>query len=236
MAFARIAHVAAGSTNNVNVTTGGIDTTGANLIVISTVSYTPAAAPTISDSKGNTWTGLTSTYTSVLSRCRLYYCVNPTVGSGHTFTSAATAPALCVYAYSGGKATSPFDAENGAGVSPGTTVAPGTVTPSEDNELVVCGFGAAGTTTPTIGGGFTIRDHVPFVSGQCYACDLADLIQTSLAAANPTWTIGANLYSAAAIACFKAEPVAGGHPAVKRFGGIQNAHGGYQHGSGAMRW
>src|SRR4051812_5534959 len=55
---ALVAHAGAGGASS-GSTTSAINPTGANLIVVAVASYTVNAAPTLTDSKGNTWTGLT---------------------------------------------------------------------------------------------------------------------------------------------------------------------------------
>ena len=122
MAFSLIAHTATGSAG----TTSGINTTGANLIVV-TVAYDTQSG--VSDSNGNTWTALTAQSGSQDGNARMYYCFNPTVGAGHTFTSAQGYGAICVSAWSGA-ATSPQDQQNGQynGPSPTSTIEPDRIT------------------------------------------------------------------------------------------------------------
>jgi hypothetical protein len=89
-------------------TTAALDTSGANLLILSVSWYTinTANPSTISDSKGNTWTALTRRNSpSGHFAHRLWYATNPTVGTGHTFTVTASAdqyPAILVYAFSAG--------------------------------------------------------------------------------------------------------------------------------------
>jgi hypothetical protein len=59
MAWAHIASVSAGSSDGISVTTGNIDTSGANLLLASVADYNAESAVTLTDSKGNTWTPLT---------------------------------------------------------------------------------------------------------------------------------------------------------------------------------
>src|SRR5262245_1371613 len=83
-----LAHAAAGSSNTSDVTTYGIDTSRATLVVLSVGCATDAAADTPTDSKGNTWTG-TTRYSGGggFANVTFFYCVSPTVGSGHTFST-----------------------------------------------------------------------------------------------------------------------------------------------------
>ncbi len=85
-----IAHVLLpGGVNGGDTTGTPIDTTGANLLIFG-VSYLDGSAPTISDSKSNTWTALTATLPSTSGDIRIYYAKNPTVGAGHTFSATGT--------------------------------------------------------------------------------------------------------------------------------------------------
>lgn len=196
MAFSLISH--AGSATGV---TSGIDTTGANLIIINDSFFGGSSTPT--DSKGNIWTGLTGQ--GVGGRAvRLYYCYNPTVGSGHTFTSTAAFSSIQVQAWSG-SAASPFDQENG-GVG---VLQPGSITPTEDNELLVVGLSHSdGTVTQSINGGFTIPPGNDIANSGNDGGAMAYLVQTSAAAANPAWSPGTNARTV--IASFKAGAGGGG--------------------------
>src|SRR5262249_1127355 len=86
-------------------TTSSVDITGATLIVITTAYDGTPTGCTVSDSKSNTWTGLT-TYTGGLDALKIYYAVNPTVGTGHTFTCSGSFPTCGVSLYSGTLTTS----------------------------------------------------------------------------------------------------------------------------------
>lgn len=210
MAFSLVATVSGKSTNNGGFTTGAANTTGADLIVAHVAWYTGTTNPTLSDSYGNTWTGLTTQAGSDQQGSRLYYCYAPTVGSGHTFslTGANTYPTVEALAFSGA-AASPFDQESGAtGGSGGTSLSPGSVTPSEASELLVTGhcFRTLGGTgqTPSVGGGFTRELLDTGVSGQCVGGAVGYLIQSAAAAANPAWTWATGDAAAATMAAFKA--------------------------------
>lgn len=190
-------------------TTGAVDTTGASLLIIHVASF--AAVDSVSDSKGNTWTPLTSHGGANSRHTRFWYAANPTVGSGHTFTVSGTLifPHIAVAAFSGAATTSPFDQENGATSADATTLATGSVTPGEDNELLVSGCCGAMTSSPTINSGFTVTDDAPFGSGNNMQGGLAYLVQTSAAAVNPTWNFNNTGGVGASIATFKVAAVGG---------------------------
>lgn len=181
------------------VTTGGVDTTGANLIVLGVVSS--SAPPTLSDNKGNTYTLLTQ-QSNGGAWSGIAYCAGPIVGTGHTFTINGGVPAIDVEWYSGA-ASSPFDVENGAS---GNATQPGSVTPSQPNSLVVCVAGGSDTGALTIDSGFTITNQTPLAGGVHYSLAMAYLIETSIVAQNPSWN---TTTSAAEIAVFKPAPTAG---------------------------
>ncbi len=201
----------AGTTNG--VTTDAIDTTGVTLLVANVGWYggvDGTVEGTFSDSKSNSWNPLTkrtSTSTPYTSN-QLFWCIPTTVGSGHTVSYNGTSifPSIEVQGWSG-QTASPFDQQSGTGSGTAATIAPGSVTPSEDNELVIAGLGhennSAGAVS--IDGGFT-ADAVAYVGGAAEGSAMAYLVQTSATAANPTWNITNAAPLAATIATFKAAP------------------------------
>lgn len=216
MVFNLISSILAQSTNDTTVTTSAIDTSGANLIVaVTTVDIATAAL--VADSKTNNWgTGLT-TYgggTGFKAEVKIWYCFNPVTDTAHTFSnnpsSGTPFPSIAVAAFSGA-GSSPFDQENGHsdGDTTAQTIQSGSITPSQDNELVIAGLGwsgSSGANTRSIDGGFTkLLDGDS--GAHFYGCALAYLIQTTATAANPTWDYNAGgvdaRAGAAAIASFK---------------------------------
>lgn len=211
MAISLIVGNNTGSSNGSSVTTSAIDTSGANFIVVSVVHVFDTGGP-LNDNKSNTWTALTDQGAGGFGSMQLFYCASPTVGSGHTFSwSSGFLPAIGVAAFSGVN-TTPFDVENGTHAF-GTTLQPGTITPNQNNSLVFTGYTARGGSGYSIDGGFTIigtpiDGNDVSTSGSA----IAYLIQTTAAAANPTWTIASGNEQGAAIAAFK--PGGGGPPVV----------------------
>jgi len=203
MSFSPLTHVAAAGLNG--ATSAAIDTTGASLLVM-VVAY--GAAPTISDSKGNTWFGLTAQVNTGMS-VRIYYAFNATVGAGHTFTVAATSGAVSFEAasFSGALLTDPFDVQQG-GTAATTTVAgvgAGTLTPSAASSLVVTAV-AHNTVISAFAAqaGFTTSDQQAFSGGVSYGSALGYLVQTtaapiSAATATSSWTTASNVAVASAV-------------------------------------
>ncbi len=189
---ALIASVEENGTAN-TVTTGAIDTTGANFIVVSVAFYSGVSANgTLSDSKSNTWTALTGQTAGATGRNRLYYFRGGTVGGSHTFTYAAADiyPSIQVLAFSN-IAASPIDGENGAATTNATTLATGSVTPSQDDTVIIAGLLHNNTDAGdiSINTGFTLGPVSPHVVATSYGGATAYKILTAVAATNPTWDV-----------------------------------------------
>lgn len=196
MAFAFVVDSEVAGSGN----TPSVDTTGATLIVLAVAQDTASTAPT--DSKGNTWTALTQ-YTQGNSRIQLWRCINPAVGSGHTFAVGTSSgyPAIGMIAVSG---TSPtYDAVNGAGGSGVSTIATGTVTPSANGAFLVTAYTAynagnvVGASSP-----FDTETAAINVGGSNVALGMSYAIQGTAAAQGCTWTHSSTDTLAATIAAF----------------------------------
>lgn len=184
-------------------TTPSIDTTGASLLVMGVTFYKVPAQPTPSDSKSNSWTGLTrkdSTEVGV----RLFYVTNPTVGSGHTFTYSAAGiyATMFVLAFSGTLTASVFEAETGATTSGFVALAPGSITTAGNGRVLVSVVGSNGASGMpwTVDAGFTIHSQNSYAGGVNEGGGIAYYIQGTAAAINPTWSVSAS--PAAAMASF----------------------------------
>ncbi len=214
-AYAIVSNVAAGAGSANTVTTGAINTTGATLLVMGTSQCSLATcsgvlgAPT--DSKGNTWTPLT-TQTQGGAVSKIYYSKNPTVGASHTFTFAGTSifPSISVAAFSGADITSPFDQQSGGVQASSTTSATGNITPLNTSELWVSSScqGAAQTTVVPGNGTAPASSSINYSAGVHFGVALSYKIQTSIVTEQETWTYSAAIPSAVTIASFKAAAVA----------------------------
>jgi len=208
MAYSLITSTLAKSTNSTDVTTPGVDTTGANLIVVGTFSlYSSGDGGVLSDSKSNT--PYVTTEDAVSGRqLFMSYFFNPSVGASHTWTfgSGCLFPMILVAAFYEA-VTSPLDDQSSATTtSSGTTLQTGQVDPTEDNELLVTVVGStdvSATGVYAIDGGFTKLSDNTGTSGAAYSGSMAYLIQTSAASANPTWTVEAGHVVATRIKTFK---------------------------------
>lgn len=196
-----IDHVVAGSPNGDTFTTGSINTTGATLIVIAVSSYSAAGAPTISDSKGNTWTALTAKVNATAAvRTQLYYCYSPTGGSGHTFTATGFGYAsIHAFAFSG--TTGTFDVENGTtgGTSPQSA---GAITPALNGEVIIAALGENSLSSASVTSGFTNYD-IAYASGQHFALSMAYYIQPAAGSQDCTFTWSGGGNGSVVIAAFK---------------------------------
>ena len=221
MAISLIANIDAAGAGP--VTTGSIDTTGADFIVIG-LAVDDGYNDTPTDSKSNTWTQVANTYTNTNVRVRMWYSVPTSVGSAHTFT-APSSPigTIFVVAFSGVAQTTPEDQISGANAF-ASTLKPGSITPTEDNELIVSIFGINSAGAPmSIDAGFTETDEQEFDSGVSYGGAAAYLVQTTAAAADPTWTRTNTNGMAAIQVSFKAAAVASGPANLKTFNGLAKA-------------
>jgi hypothetical protein len=206
VSYVLVAQTAIGSTGGGDVTTSGINTTGATLLLAAVADYQASAARTVTDSKGNTWTPLTVYAVSGDARIQLHYAIPGTVGSSHTFSTnggGLAYPTICIQAWSGADAT-PFDVENGASdATTGTSFQPGSVTPSNNDSLVITGLSLSGGTAIGIDSGFTIAGSVNYSVGNHFGGHMAYLVQGAAAAVNPTWSWTGVSKRAAAIAAFQ---------------------------------
>ncbi len=177
-------------------TSGAIDTSGMNLIVVyMSMDSGGTPASLLTDSYSNTWTNFVAHGATNPANSLMLYCLNPTVGAGHTFSysNLNAAPSWYVATFSGVRTSGAVHADTGAGNGAGsTTVQPGSITPSID-ELLVCGVGYAitGGGSATISAGFTIVESLPFVASNHYGGNIAYLIASSASPVNPTWTASA---------------------------------------------
>ena len=191
MSIALVAHVSGSASGG--FTTGSIDTTGATLLVANLTYYNVAATGQLTDSKGNTWVPFAVEFHSDTA-VRLFYCSNPTVGTGHTFSvNNSQYGSLQVAAFSGVTQLAPLDVTAQSNGSSSSATG-GSLTPTNANSLMISGLGwrNSGPSLTGVDSGYTITDTVN--PGGVICGSLAYLIQTTATAENPTWTLsgGAN--------------------------------------------
>lgn len=216
-AVAVVASASAGSTTaGVTVTTAGINSTAGTLAVVCAASGSETIiAGDISDSNGHTWTARTEYNSGAdVGKIRMFYAVLTSTGSGHTFSVAPDSDwtSMAVVVLSGTHASTPYDVENGyTGGSAGSTIQPGSVTPSANNEALVACLGWKNTRTISIDSSFTIQTQKAWATAGVadWGIGLATKIQTTAGAENPTWTLSTFDYQNANIATFKEAAAAG---------------------------
>lgn len=191
------------------VTTTAIDTTGCDLLVAN-IFWSNGAKPAavVTDSKSNTWTAATKRNASDAAN-RFYYCQPTSVGSGHTFTIGPpnVFGGIIVLGFSGVKVSSPFDGENGANSASASSLATGSLAPTEDNCLLVYGCTTAGNITAVDVG--TLQETANGSSGVTYGGGVGYQIQTTATARNPSFSASVTNQMAASILAFKAAAAAG---------------------------
>jgi len=204
---------------NENDATVTIDSTGANLLVLSLSVWQGRSAYSFTDNKGNTWTELTQ-YGSTYPQTKQWYCLNPaSVGSSHTLSitgAGGGAPSIVVHAFSG---VGSFHSEGGANAN-STAVTTATLTPSSDGALFVAALSIGSSSASDAGAGtytgFAIRNTTGTAMGIAYSY----YIQTTAAGAAETFT-GNSMERQTSHCCFLAEAPSTGHPASRRMGGVK---------------
>jgi hypothetical protein len=211
-----IAHVVSTSaTPGINGgTTSGIDTTGADFIVVVLSYYSGLSPdPVVSDNKGNTYIERTA-YENNDRGVQVFYIENANVGSGHTFTcssGAIFAPLVKVHAFSGVHLSAAFDVENGAFTASGTSLAPGSITPTGSGRLVISGLCVNDQTGPISENASMTESTTVAVVGTNLGGGTGWLIQGAASAINPLWSwTDSGIAASATIASFKPAVAPGG--------------------------
>lgn len=197
-------------------TTSGVDTSGADLVVIAVAYYAGAGqanlpATDITDSKSNTYTALTNYKVASggnnADALKLFYKLSPSVGASHTVTVADGSGiyhSIGVLALSG--ASAGFDVENGNAptTTANTSMTTGSITPSVANDCIVAAYSdGASNAGESINSSFTIRRSMAGSAGVNYGIILATLFQGAAAAVNPSYSATSPDLRVGAIAAFK---------------------------------
>lgn len=168
-------------------TTASVNTTGVNLIVVVLTYYTSLGA-NLTDNKGNTYTGLTA-YSDNNMAVKVYYCISPTVGSGHTFSTTSSFCGVNVW-YGASTGTPAYNSQlSGNSQNTSGAITPGSITPSLNNCLLIGGFGSFNGSTsggPAYPTSFTGIGR--YTTSTAEAGNAWYEIQTSATARNPSVT------------------------------------------------
>lgn len=182
-----IANVGTGGSAS-TVTSGAIDTTGADLLVVVVSTYNNGSFAGVSDSKTNTWTDETE-FSENFITTRISWSIPSSVGTSHTFTCSPTNryPSICVLAFSGANATQRDQVSTGGDGNPWK---PGALTATNNDSLYVTGAGQdVNGANFSVDAGYTETDEVPYSSGNHVGCAAAYFIQSgSPASKDPAWT------------------------------------------------
>lgn len=185
-------------------TSSGHNTTGCNFLAIAVGIYSAGTGLSVSDSKSNTWTGLTLRTTGNSSH-QLFYAKNAISGTSHNFTVTGTNiyTAGVLLGFSGVDTVYTFDQQIGTtGASPIQT---GSLTPSYDNSLLLSSYALEdfGSGSIAVDSGFSaVTQAASF--GFYGAVSLAYKIQTAKAAVNPSWSWTGGFNAAVMTASFLA--------------------------------
>lgn len=187
-----------------NTSASPIDTTGANLIIISIGYGVGAPMPASLDNKGNSYVALGEGQGYNVARSRLFYCFNPTVGPGHVFYAGESFDFVGAIAFSGAT-SAPFDRQDvPTGIPLGTSYSPGPIATTQDNEIIVTGL-AVGKSAGNfaINAGFTIAQSRAGVENVSWGGAIAYQIQGARSNPSPTWSWSQNTDNASSFAVFK---------------------------------
>lgn len=183
-----------------DVVTAGMDTTGARLIVVFASVHTAGSAGVLTDSRGNTWTSIGSQGAPGASLWA-WYCIDPSVGAGHTFAASTSYTSILVLAFSGPATTSYQTKSSNSGFV--STIAAGSVTPSANGALIVSGsFYDTPSNSYGVSGGLSIVINQTMVPSVNWGGSVAYLVQDTAAAINPAWTLDPTQNGAALVAVF----------------------------------
>jgi hypothetical protein len=172
-------------------TSGAINTTGANLIVIFNEG---TGFVTVSDSQSNTYTA--GNDPSGTPRAYFKYKISPTTNASHTFTISGTS-SMIIVALALSTGTPVFDTQTAGasgtsgGFPNGGTVQAGSITPENVSDIMLSGIifdTAAAFTGVTVNSSYVIANSVH--SSEPANLRFAYKIKSDLTAENPTWTNG----------------------------------------------
>jgi hypothetical protein len=206
--------------NFVALVSDAIDTSGATLLAVCMSGYDGEGTYALTDSKGNTWVKRPEIVPVITGDPYVgcfFYCLSPTVGSGHTFTNTGqTNGTLFVAAFDNDFIG--FDAGNGNAAGAGaTSISTGSITPFKTGELFIAAV------TNDNGAGVSIDSSFVEISDTPQSAGTGGAIAYKIGSAsaeNPTWTAPAagGRGRAAALLAFKVVV-----PTVAEINGINKA-------------
>jgi hypothetical protein len=205
-----------GSANGNSVTTSGINTAGATLLVavVCETAGTVATPTDLVSGNSNSWTPLTNRDTTTSTAIRIFYSVPSFTGASHTlsYTHNSAFPAIAFLAFDATLGASPFDTDTGnVSVVGATSAQPGSISPAVANEVFVTGIAYAESHTMAIDSSFTISgQHDYLASSNNFGLAVAYRIISGSTAQNPTWSWTSGSSPSLAMAAFKPSVGGGG--------------------------
>lgn len=202
-------------TNQPNV---AISTVGDSLLVACVIGDGgQGTGQNVSDNRNTGWTRVATPQILGTTHIELWYDLITSANASTTITYSGNFSYIAVASFAGTATSSVTDGSAiGDTAAFSTSIQPGPITPSQANGLLVSCFGADFVGgTPVVNGSFTITNSINTSNDQGA---LAYLIQTSAAAANPTWSGYSTTSSMANMQAFKdtaaAPTSAGANPTV----------------------
>ena len=157
--------------------------TGADLLVF-LVCGISAGTPT--DDLGNIWNSLTLQTGYYGQDFGFWYAWPAVTGTGIFHSSGLFPSGVLIALNTGGVLSDPFDVENGTitGIPPAIGAS---LTPTQNNEIVIAGFGSQQIDPTTVNSGMTIAGSVDTTGGN-FGTTMAYIIQTTAGTVQPTFT------------------------------------------------
>jgi hypothetical protein len=202
-----------GGGNGSTATTSAMDSTGADLLIVSVETYSTTVPKSgLSDNKSNTFIELAHISNGVSDQ-RVFICRNPSVGTGHTFTYSlgSSYPAISAAAFSG------------VGILVGSeyttatasTITSGSLSTTSNGSLFFFSVGSqTGVTQSSVSSGFTELSDVAGVPAVNTGIHTSYKIQSTAGSESPTSTMSGSSDLNSAFLVFEPAPSGGGGGAV----------------------
>ncbi len=189
--------------------TTATDITGATWIAVLLSWYTPISSLSYFDCSQsnntplNTWVPLTAQTSANGEQAQWLYCLGPSTVTDWQFKTAgvSTFCSTVVLWGTGNKSIAAFDTENGAIGAAVSSLNTGTVTPAENNEMVLTGVTFDPSGVPTVSG-YTDPGGTDNLTATHLGAHAGYVIQTTAGSTSATW-VGSSNIRAVVIATFK---------------------------------
>ncbi len=186
--WAYVSHMFGNSSDHNTVTTSTGSCSGANTVVavVTMFSADPGTSSIISNTSGSVWHLAVDNATS--DGVAIWYTDAKALSGSESVTVTLTSSFPSVYAecHSGGPSSGALDQTN-TGIDVAGTCQVGSITPSQDNTLVIFGFSGA-PSSPTVSSPYTVTDTTN--GGSAEGGGVAYNIQTTATATSPSAVAG----------------------------------------------